>query len=191
MQTLREPLLAPSLAGPSHFWRCCYGNHPRSLVLAEHSGVHLGDLRVSELSVAPHLTCSPSQSHRLSLSPLLTCPSEWLPSQSLVSAISPSPHPHQFHVTTSHSLLLLDARQPRWPLLEQSHDLSHAPQILVATQPLSLPSEQLVMVTDGVVGENQVFSIATPTGTPPFVSSPAHVIARYRYSWNFPTFLIV
>ena len=60
----------------------------------------------------------PFQSNKMTLSPLLTSPSEWLPNKSLVSAISPSPSP-----------LLLDLRQPRWPLLDQSHDLSHTPKV--------------------------------------------------------------
>ena len=72
----------------------------------------------------------PFQSNKMTLSPLLTSPSEWLPNKSLVSAISPSPsHPHRLHISTSHSLLLLDLRQPRWPLLDQSHDLSHTPKV--------------------------------------------------------------
>ena len=72
----------------------------------------------------------PFQSNKMTLSPLLTSPSEWLPNKSLVSAISPSPsHPHRLLISTSHSLLLLDLRQPRWPLLDQSHDLSHTPKV--------------------------------------------------------------
>ena len=48
LQVLQKPQVAASLSGPSHFWRCCYGSHPRSLVLAEHSGISLGDFRVCE-----------------------------------------------------------------------------------------------------------------------------------------------
>jgi hypothetical protein len=164
LQVLRQPLETPSLSGPSHFWRCCYGNHPRSVVLAEHTGVSLCDLR----------------SNKMTLSPLLTSPSEWLPNKSLVSAVSPSPsHPHRLHISTSHSLLLLDLRQPRWPLLDQSHDLSHTPKILTTARNPSLSSEELVMVTDTVAGDNLVFSVTTPTGTPPFVSCATHAVARY------------
>jgi hypothetical protein len=167
LQVLRQPLETPSLSGPSHFWRCCYGNHPRSVVLAEHTGVSLCDLR----------------SNKMTLSPLLTSPSEWLPNKSLVSAVSPSPsHPHRLHISTSHSLLLLDLRQPRWPLLDQSHDLSHTPKILTTARNPSLSSEELVMVTDTVAGDNLVFSVTTPTGTPPFVNCAAHAVARYRHN---------
>ena len=76
-----------------------------------------------------------SQSSCLSFSPLLTSPSEWLPDNTLASCLSPPPpsHPHQLHLGTSHSLLLLDTRQPGWPLLQESHDLSHAPQIIATS----------------------------------------------------------
>ena len=46
LQVLQQPLATPTLSSPAHFWRCCYGSHPRSIVLAEHSGVSLGDFRV-------------------------------------------------------------------------------------------------------------------------------------------------
>ena len=56
------------------------------------------------------------------------------------------------------------------------------PQMLaVAPCPSPSSSEELVMVTDSVSGENLVFSVATPTGTPPFVSCATHTVARYRY----------
>ena len=322
LQTLKKPT---SLSGPSHFWRCCYGGHPRSLVLAEHSRVSLGDFRVGVLpcsltphflnsstthsltphfltsstphsltphfltsstphsltphfltsstphsltphfltsstthsltphflasstphsltphfltsstphsltphfltsstphsltphfltsstphsltphfltsstphsltphfltsstphSLTPHFLLSHTQSGQLGLSALVETPSEWLPNKSLISAISPSSHPHQFHISTSHSLLLLDTRQPRWPLLEQSHDLGHAPQVLSTTKHPSVLSEQLVMLSDCSAGESLVFSVATPTESPPFVNFSPHTVATYR-----------
>lgn len=47
LHMLQEPLTMPIPADPAHFWQCCYGAHPRCLVLAEQSGVSLGDFRVS------------------------------------------------------------------------------------------------------------------------------------------------
>ena len=52
LQVLQRPLTKPDITSPSHFWRCCYGNHPRSIILTEHSGVSLGDFRVSEVRKA-------------------------------------------------------------------------------------------------------------------------------------------
>ena len=47
LRILQEPLTTPIPSDPAHFWQCCYGAHPRCLVLAEQSGVSLGDFRVS------------------------------------------------------------------------------------------------------------------------------------------------
>lgn len=47
LHMLQGPLTTPIPADPAHFWQCCYGAHPRCLVLAEQSGVSLGDFRVS------------------------------------------------------------------------------------------------------------------------------------------------
>ncbi len=52
---VQSPLVQATPTGPTHFWKVCYGPHPRSIILAEHSGVSLGDFRVSRLG-----TSSPS-----------------------------------------------------------------------------------------------------------------------------------
>ena len=98
-----------------------------------HSHITHSHVTLTHHTLTHHiLTYHTSQSSCLSFSPLLTSPSEWLPDNALASCLSPPPpsHPHQLHLGTSHSLLLLDTRQPGWPLLQESHDLSHTPQII-------------------------------------------------------------
>lgn len=63
LRTLQEPQATPTPADPTHFWQCCYGAHPRCVVLAEQSGVSLGDFRVSV-----SLYCVPFMSTKLCLS---------------------------------------------------------------------------------------------------------------------------
>lgn len=68
LRTLQEPQATPTSAAPAHFWQCCYGAHPRCVVLAEESGVSLGDFRVSV-----SLYCVPFMSTKLSFC-LSVCP---------------------------------------------------------------------------------------------------------------------
>ena len=44
--TLLQSALAPPTQ-PTHFWQCCYGPHPRSIVICEHMGVSIGTFHVS------------------------------------------------------------------------------------------------------------------------------------------------
>ena len=172
-------ILGSPLATSGWVYSLVHSSPRQPLTHSPHTSSPHQTLTHSPHTSSPH-RLSHTQSGQLSLSALMETPSEWLPNKSLISAISPSSHPHQFHISTSHSLLLLDTRQPRWPLLEQSHDLGHAPQVLSTTKHPSVLSEQLVMLSDCSAGESLVFSVATPTDSPPFVNFSPHTVATYR-----------
>ena len=236
LQVLQQPLTTPTASSPSHFWQCCYGSHPQSIVLAEHCGVSLGDFRVLSthththththyhshtlshththththyhthtlththdfrvLSIHTHThyhshthTHTHYHSHTLSLPQCsklifsLMMSSSDLPHNTLISSVTPSStnSHHHIYITTTHSLMLIDIRQPQYTLLQLSHDLNHTPKIM-DTISYSVNGDmcECVMLCDCVSGDSMIFTMATTN--PPTINASPHTVAKYRYN---------
>ena len=267
LQVLQQPLTTPTASSPSHFWQCCYGSHPQSIVLAEHCGVSLGDFRVLSTHTHTHthtiththtlthyhshthtlthiitpthyhthththyhthtithihhshthyhshtlsltyiththtITHTHYHSHTLSHTHIITpthyhspqcsklifslmMSSSDLPHNTLISSVTPSStnSHHHIYLTTTHSLMLIDIRQPQYTLLQLSHDLNHTPKIM-DTISYSVNGDmcECVMLCDCVSGDSMIFTMATTN--PPTINASPHAVAKYRYN---------
>eukprot|EP00731_Ephydatia_muelleri_P008846 Em0004g1184a len=160
--TLLQSALAPPTQ-PTHFWQCCYGPHPRSIVICEHVGVSIGTFHGGTLS----------------LKALLSQPHPHLPPSSIISSLAHHPtNPFHLLISTSSLLILLDVRQEGVMLLIWHHDLLSPPTDMSVH---CSGMDTTILLTCANLRETILFSYTGGSGDqPPHANCLPHIVDNPR-----------
>jgi hypothetical protein len=108
---VQEAIGDVATVGSPHWWSCTYGPHPKQIILAEQASLGIVDTR------------SPGGTTSL----LSDSASQWKTSD-LITALKPHPHnPMECVVATSNTVMVVDVRMKREPMLCISHELEDRP----------------------------------------------------------------
>ncbi|KAL5497168.1 hypothetical protein EMCRGX_G013593 [Ephydatia muelleri] len=160
--TLLQSALAPPTQ-PTHFWQCCYGPHPRSIVICEHVGVSIGTFHGGTLS----------------LKVLLSQPHPHLPPSSIISSLAHHPtNPFHLLISTTSLLILLDVRQEGVMLLIWHHDLLSPPTDMSVH---CSGMDTTILLTCANLRETILFSYTGGSGDqPPHANCLPHIVDNPR-----------